>query len=150
MRTTSPAPFRQAIDQMLRAQDPYPAYVINRWWEVVAANAAGRTPLPRGRCWRCKCHRHVSGPWPDSGSDRELVSGGVDRSPPAPTRGGAGRPGRPSEHAAEAVNDIEDTKGEVIRVAPRSIVVAAECSREREIRGSCRSTEVPLVVSGAS
>ena len=40
------APFRQAIDQMLRAQDPYPAYVINRWWEVVAANAAGRRLFP--------------------------------------------------------------------------------------------------------
>jgi transcriptional regulator with XRE-family HTH domain len=35
------APFRHAIQRMLEAQEPYPAYVINRWWDVVDANAAG-------------------------------------------------------------------------------------------------------------
>ena len=40
------APFREAIDRMLAAQEPYPAYVINRWWDVVDANAAGRRLFP--------------------------------------------------------------------------------------------------------
>ena len=39
------APFRNAIRKMLESQ-PYPAYVINRWWELVDANAAGRRIFP--------------------------------------------------------------------------------------------------------
>jgi transcriptional regulator with XRE-family HTH domain len=35
------APFRNAVRRMLAAHEPYPAYVINRWWDVVDANAAG-------------------------------------------------------------------------------------------------------------
>jgi hypothetical protein len=31
---------------MLTAHEPYPAYVINRWWEVVDANSAGRRLFP--------------------------------------------------------------------------------------------------------
>jgi transcriptional regulator with XRE-family HTH domain len=40
------APFRDAIRRMLTAHEPYPAYVINRWWEVVDANSAGRRLFP--------------------------------------------------------------------------------------------------------
>lgn len=36
------APFRNAIEQMLKTHEPYPAYVVNRSWELVDANAAGR------------------------------------------------------------------------------------------------------------
>ncbi len=36
------APFRNAIGKMLESHEPYPAYVINRWWELIDANAAGR------------------------------------------------------------------------------------------------------------
>ncbi|NKX90058.1 helix-turn-helix transcriptional regulator [Nocardia coubleae] len=31
---------RAAIDTMLRAHEPYPAVVVDRWWDVVAGNAA--------------------------------------------------------------------------------------------------------------
>jgi transcriptional regulator with XRE-family HTH domain len=31
---------RQAIDQMLRQQEPYPAFVVNRYWDVLQTNAA--------------------------------------------------------------------------------------------------------------
>jgi transcriptional regulator with XRE-family HTH domain len=41
------APFREAVRRMLTAHEPYPAYVINRWWEVVDANAAGRRLFPQ-------------------------------------------------------------------------------------------------------
>ncbi|MBI3971217.1 MAG: helix-turn-helix transcriptional regulator [Chloroflexi bacterium] len=41
------APFRHAIQRMLAAHEPYPAYVVNRWWEVVDANAAGRRLFPQ-------------------------------------------------------------------------------------------------------
>ena len=40
------APFRNAIRKMLESHEPYPAYVINRWWELVDANAAGRRIFP--------------------------------------------------------------------------------------------------------
>ncbi len=44
------APFRAAIDRMLKTHEPYPAYVIDRWWNVVDVNAAGRHlwPVPEG------------------------------------------------------------------------------------------------------
>ena len=40
------APFRAAISHMLEAHEPYPAFVLNRWWDVVDANAAGRRLFP--------------------------------------------------------------------------------------------------------
>ena len=39
-------PFRNAIRKMLESHEPYPAYVINRWWELIEANAAGRRIFP--------------------------------------------------------------------------------------------------------
>ena len=41
------APFRDAIRKMLQAHEPYPAYVINRWWDLIDANAAGRRIYPQ-------------------------------------------------------------------------------------------------------
>lgn len=41
------APFRNAIGKMLESHEPYPAYVINRWWELIDANAAGRRIFPQ-------------------------------------------------------------------------------------------------------
>ena len=41
------APFRNAIRMMLETHMPYPAYVINRWWELIDANAAGRQFFPQ-------------------------------------------------------------------------------------------------------
>ena len=40
------APFRSAIRKMLESHEPYPAYVINRWWELIDSNAAGRRIFP--------------------------------------------------------------------------------------------------------
>jgi hypothetical protein len=39
-------PFRNAIREMLESHEPYPAYVINRWWDLIDANAAGRRIFP--------------------------------------------------------------------------------------------------------
>ena len=39
-------PFRSAINRMLESHEPYPAYVINRWWDVVDANTAGWRLFP--------------------------------------------------------------------------------------------------------
>ena len=39
-------PFRSAIQQILESHEPYPGYVINRWWEITDANAAGRRIFP--------------------------------------------------------------------------------------------------------
>jgi len=41
------APFRNAIQLMLASHEPYPAYVINRWWELIDANPAGRRIFPQ-------------------------------------------------------------------------------------------------------
>jgi hypothetical protein len=32
---------------MLESHEPYPAYVINRWWDLIDANAAGRRIFPQ-------------------------------------------------------------------------------------------------------
>src|SRR5262245_13420592 len=40
------APFRDAIERLLRAHEPFPAIVIDRWWDVVAANRAATRMLP--------------------------------------------------------------------------------------------------------
>ena len=40
------APFRAAISRLLAAHEPYPAFVLNRWWEVVDANSAARRLFP--------------------------------------------------------------------------------------------------------
>lgn len=36
------APFRSAIKRLLDAHEPFPAFVLDRWWDVVDANAAAR------------------------------------------------------------------------------------------------------------
>lgn len=41
------APFRAAIRQLLESHEPYPAYVIDRWWDLIDANAAGRRLFPQ-------------------------------------------------------------------------------------------------------
>ena len=41
------APFRNAIRLMIESHEPYPAYVINRWWELIDANSAGRRIFPQ-------------------------------------------------------------------------------------------------------
>ena len=40
------APFHHAIQSMLDTHDPYPAYVVNRWWDIVNANLGGQRLLP--------------------------------------------------------------------------------------------------------
>ena len=40
-------PFRNAIRQILDSHEPYPAYVINRWWDLIDANAAGHRLFPQ-------------------------------------------------------------------------------------------------------
>ncbi len=36
------APYKEALMRLLSQQDPYPAYVVDRWWNLVEANNAGR------------------------------------------------------------------------------------------------------------
>jgi len=40
LRTTELAQIRQAIELILKHQEPYPAFVLNRYWDVVQANPA--------------------------------------------------------------------------------------------------------------
>jgi transcriptional regulator with XRE-family HTH domain len=40
------APFRAAISRLLESHEPFPAFVLNRWWDVVDANAAARRLFP--------------------------------------------------------------------------------------------------------
>ena len=60
------APVRAAIDAILRQQEPYPAVVMNRHWDIVATNGAaarffgllldGRTPPGAGNVLRLMFH----------------------------------------------------------------------------------------------
>ena len=60
------APVRQAIDAILKQQEPFPAVVMNRHWDIVAANRAatrffamlldGRTPHGAGNILRMMFH----------------------------------------------------------------------------------------------
>ena len=40
------APYSLIVRKMLEAHLPYPAYVINRWWQLVDANDAGKRLFP--------------------------------------------------------------------------------------------------------
>jgi transcriptional regulator with XRE-family HTH domain len=60
------APVKRAIDAILKQQEPYPAVVINRYWDIVATNVAaerlfgmllgGRTPAGAGNVLRLIFH----------------------------------------------------------------------------------------------
>ena len=39
-------PFRNVVRMMLKSHEPYPAYVINRWWDLIDVNEAGRRSFP--------------------------------------------------------------------------------------------------------
>ena len=40
------APFRTAVRRLLEAHEPFPAFVLDRWWDVVDANHTARRLLP--------------------------------------------------------------------------------------------------------
>jgi transcriptional regulator with XRE-family HTH domain len=41
------APFRAIVDRMLKQHEPYPAFAIDRWWDIVAANRPAQRLLPQ-------------------------------------------------------------------------------------------------------
>ena len=43
------APVREALDRILNGHEPYPAVVVDRWWNLVAANARHRAVHRRRR-----------------------------------------------------------------------------------------------------
>lgn len=43
------APFRAAVRRLLEAHEPFPAFVLDRWWNVVDANPAARRLFPESR-----------------------------------------------------------------------------------------------------
>jgi hypothetical protein len=61
------APVRAAIDHLLNGQEPYPAWVTNRWWNIVAANCAAHWLL--APVWRTGMNlievAIEPGPWRD-------------------------------------------------------------------------------------
>src|SRR5262249_10503383 len=63
------APFGDAIRKMLEAHEPYPAYVIDRWWQLVDANAAGHRMFPHAGDGPLNCVDAFLGPGPF----RELI-----------------------------------------------------------------------------
>ena len=56
-------PVREALELVLRGHEPYPAAVVDRWWEMVAANSAHRA-AHRGRgCRAARAARRTSCAW---------------------------------------------------------------------------------------
>lgn len=41
------APFRAIVERMLKQHEPYPAFAIDRWWDIVAANRPAQRLLPQ-------------------------------------------------------------------------------------------------------
>jgi transcriptional regulator with XRE-family HTH domain len=72
------APVRQAIDRMLKQQEPYPAIVIDRLWNLLQANEAANafTLFPASRptcCAGCSIPRR-SGPRSPTGKRSRAIS----------------------------------------------------------------------------
>jgi transcriptional regulator with XRE-family HTH domain len=58
------APFAKVIDKMLNGHDPYPAYAIDRRWNIVRANQAAQRFLPDGNGHNI-VRLMFGGPWRD-------------------------------------------------------------------------------------
>ena len=41
------APFRAIVERMLRQHEPYPAFAMDRWWDIVAVNRQGQRRFPQ-------------------------------------------------------------------------------------------------------
>ena len=78
---------RAALRQVLKGHEPYPAIVINRWWELLDANAAvGLLDARlRGRAARAAGQRAATEPAPERNGPAHRQPGRVARAPVAPT-----------------------------------------------------------------
>ncbi len=65
------APFNAVVEQMLSQHDPYPAYAIDRHWDIVRANRAATMFLPGG-VDRNVVRLTYAGPW------RKLIANWTD------------------------------------------------------------------------
>jgi transcriptional regulator with XRE-family HTH domain len=45
LRAPAVAPFRQAVDRLLEGHEPFPALVVDRWWDIVTVNRAAQRLL---------------------------------------------------------------------------------------------------------
>ncbi len=61
------APFSNTIQMLLESHEPYPAFVINRWWELIDANAAGRRIFPQNGDGPINMVDEILGPGPIRG-----------------------------------------------------------------------------------
>ncbi|GAA6525316.1 helix-turn-helix transcriptional regulator [Intrasporangium sp. DVR] len=71
LATTDLAPFSAVVDQMLERHLPYPAYAIDRDWNIVRANAVAETLLP-DTPERNVVRLMYAGPW------REVIANWAD------------------------------------------------------------------------
>ena len=56
-------PVREALELVLRGHEPYPAAVVDRWWEMVAANSGDRAAHRRRGRRSCSPRRRTSCAW---------------------------------------------------------------------------------------
>ena len=113
------APVRAAIDAILKQQEPYPAVVMNRHWDILANNAAatrffgmlldGRTPQGAGNILRLMFHPEGLRPFVENWEavaqalvrrvHREAVGGALDEDRTSATGRSAQLPRRPAPMA---------------------------------------------------
>ena len=84
-------PFRNAIRKMLESHEPYPAYVINRWWELIDANAAGTRIFPDTGDGPINLIDAILGPGPIHEMIENFSARGVGVPPSYTERGGSWR-----------------------------------------------------------
>ena len=81
------APVRQAIDRMLKQQEPYPAVVVDRLWNLLDANEAAKALRPKLANWEEVARYLVSTTYAeilaDGGEPKALAF--IERSWPIPT-----------------------------------------------------------------
>lgn len=61
LSTEDLAPFRRAVDRLLRSHEPYPGIVLDRHWNIVATNEGARALIPEHR--PANAVRLAVGPW---------------------------------------------------------------------------------------
>ncbi len=128
------APVREALELVLTGHEPFPALVVDRWWNLVAANRSVQTlldgRLPRAARAAAQRAARVAAPGGARAADREprRVAGAPAR-PPAP--GGRADGGPRAGRAARRAVGLPGRRGRARRAARDRRAAAAPRRRRR-------------------
>ena len=141
------APVRTAIDAILKQQEPYPAVVMNRRWDIVATNGAasrffglllgGRTPRGAGNVLRLMFHPDGLRP-----CRRKLGGGGAGAGPSCASRSARRRARR---RRAALLSEVLDYPGVPARWRTPDLGAPRGPGRARSASGTANAA-LPLLL----